>query len=81
MFGDTAGDTRFTQSVIMGGTPKYVKWTLPDDHSIQAFNKARREILVSKWLRLNIFTINPFVHKAPFLEPLNTSENLNVFRA
>ena len=48
MFGDTAGDTRFTQSVIMEGTPKYVKWTLPDDHSIQAFNKARREILVSK---------------------------------
>ena len=48
MFGDTAGDTRFTQSVIMGGTPTYVKWTLPDDHSIQAFNKARREILVSK---------------------------------
>ena len=48
MFGDTAGDARFTQSVIMGETPKYVKWTLPDDHSIQAFNKARRETLVSK---------------------------------
>ena len=48
LFGDTAGDMRFTKSVTMGETPRYIKWTLPDDHSIQAFNKPQREILVSK---------------------------------
>ena len=47
-FGEDAGDRRFTHSEIMGERPKYVKWTLPNDHSIQAFNKARNEILVSK---------------------------------
>ena len=57
LFGDAAGDTRFTRSLIMGERPRYIKWTLPDDHSIQAFNKSRRKILVSRWLQSNIFTV------------------------